>query len=209
MNSILRDFRFGLRMLMKHRGLTMVGAFAMAVAIAVGVTLFEVFSEVLDPALPFAGGDRAVALQFVGANPGQPERRVMHDFAALRGQLKTIEHFGAFRDVDQNLVAANTAPEPVSVAEISASAFAMTATPAELGRDLLPADEEPSASPVIVIGHDVWQVRFGADPNVVGRTINLGGVPRTIVGVMPKGFEFPVRHEFWVPLREDPVKDAR
>jgi putative ABC transport system permease protein len=208
-DAILLDARFGVRILIKHRGLTVVGAFAMAVAIAVGATLFEVFSEVLDPALPFAGGDRVVSLHFVGSTPGDPHRRVIHDFAALRGQLATVEHFGAFRDAEHNLVAADTAPEPVSVAEITASAFAIAGTPASLGRYLLPADAQKAATPVVVIGHDAWQVRFGGDRNVVGRTVNLGGVPRTVVGVMPEGFQFPVRHEFWIPLQEDPLEYAR
>ena len=74
-DAVVFDSRLGVRMLVKHRGLTLVGAFAMAVAIAVGATLFEVFSEVLDPALPFAGGERVVSLHYIGANPGNPERR--------------------------------------------------------------------------------------------------------------------------------------
>jgi predicted permease len=208
-NAILLDARFGVRMLVKHRGLTMVGAFAMAVAIAVGATTFAAVSALLDPALPFPGGGRVISLKFVGADAATPERQVIHEFAALRGQLVTVEHFGAFRDARHNLVAAETAPEPVLVAEITPSAFAITGTPALLGRYLLPADESESASPVVVIGHDAWQVRFGGDRNVVGRTINLGGVPRTVVGVMPNGFKFPFDHQFWVPLREDPLKYAR
>jgi putative ABC transport system permease protein len=134
---------------------------------------------------------------------------VIHQFAALRGQLVTVEHFGAFHDAEHNLVASETAPEPVAVAEISPSAFAIAGTPASLGRYLLPADESESATPVVVIGHDAWQLRFGGDPNVVGRSIGLGGVPRTIVGVMPKEFKFPYDHQFWVPLRENPLKYAR
>src|SRR5690348_2179680 len=91
MNAIVLDARLGVRMLRKYRGLTAVGVFAMAVAIAVGATLFDVFSVMLDPALPVPGGDRVVAIAFVGANPGSPERRVLHDFDALRGRLTTIE----------------------------------------------------------------------------------------------------------------------
>src|SRR6478736_2678649 len=164
LDAILTDSRFGLRMLVKHRGLTVVGVFAMAVAIAVGATVFEVLSEMLNPSLPFAGGDRVVALNFVGANPGNPERRVLHDFTALRDQLVTIEHLGAFRDARHNLVAANSAPEPVWVAEITASAFAITGSPALMGRYLLPEDEQAAAPPVVVIGHDTWQRGFGGDP---------------------------------------------
>jgi putative ABC transport system permease protein len=208
-DAILQDARFGVRMLVKHRGLTLVGAFAMAVAIAVGATTFGAVSSLLDPALPFAGGERVVSFKFIGSDTGTPERQVIHEFAALRGHLVTVEHFGAFRNAQHNLVAAETAPEPVFVAEITASAFAIAGTPAWLGRYLLPADESESATPVVVIGHDAWQLRFGGDRDVVGRTITLGGVPRTIVGVMPYGFKFPVDHQFWVPLRENPLRHGR
>ncbi len=203
------DSRFGVRMLLKHRGLTLVGVFALAVGIAVGASVFEVCSELLNPALPFPGGDRVVSLQFVGANPGNPERHVLHDFAALRDQLVSVEQVGAFRDVRRNLVSANTAPEPVLVAEITPAAFAIAQTPALLGRYLLPTDEPPSAAPVIVIGYQAWHTRFAADRHIVGRTISLGGMSRTIVGVMPEGFKFPVAHQFWVPLRENPLNCAR
>jgi cell division protein FtsX len=62
---------------------------------------------------------------------------------------------------------------------------------------------------VLVIGYQAWQLHFAGDRNVVGRTVTLGGVPRTVVGVMPEGFEFPTVHQFWIPLREDPLKHKR
>jgi predicted permease len=71
------------------------------------------------------------------------------------------------------------------------------------------ADERPDAPPVAVIGHDVWQRRFGGDPGVVGRTVRLGGAPATVVGVMPAGYGFPVAHTVWVPLRLDALDHAR
>jgi putative ABC transport system permease protein len=209
LDAMLLDSRFGIRMLVKHRGLSVVGAFALAVGIAVGATLFEVFSETLDPALPFADGDRIVALHYVASNPGNPERHVLHDFATLRGQLAAVEHLGAVRNAQHNLVSAYSAPEPVLVAEITPSAFAIARTPAALGRHLLPSDEPESATPVVVIGHEAWHTRFGGDVNVVGQPITLGGVPRTVVGVMPDGFRFPVDHQFWIPLRENPLKFER
>ena len=134
LEAILQDSRFSVRMLLKHRGLTIVGVFAMAVAIAVGATMFEVLSELLDPSLPFAGGDRVISIHFTGTSPSNPERRVIHEFAALRDQLTTVEQFGGFVDVEHNLVAANTAPEPVHVAATSATAFAITGIQPLLGR---------------------------------------------------------------------------
>jgi putative ABC transport system permease protein len=208
LDALLQDSRFSLRMLFKHRGLTMVAAFSMAVAIAVGATAFEAISDVLDAPLPLPGGDRLVAVEFIGADPSSPEQQVMQEFAALRGPLTTIEHLSGYKNAQHNLVAAETAPQPVTVAEITASAFAITNTPPLRGRYLLPSDEADAASPVLVIGYQAWQVHFAGDPDVVGRTVQLGGVPQTIVGVMPAGFEFPTVHQFWVPLREDPLKYA-
>ena len=202
--ALLLDSRFSLRMLLKHRGLTMVAGFAMAVAIAVGTTAYETISGILDSTLPFTDGDRVVQLQFISAKGGE-EERLIHEFAALHAQLRTVEHLSAYRTVQHNLVAAETAPEPVEVAEITASAFTIANTPALLGRYLLPSDEAHAAPPVVVIGHKVWQVHFARDPNAVGRTVRLGGVPRTVVGVMPQGFRFPLRNEFWIPLRVNPL----
>ena len=209
LDALLLDARFSLRMLLKHRGLTIVGTFAMAVAIAVGTTAFETISGILDSALPFPGGDRLVQLQFVRPDTGSEEERLIHEFAALRGQLTTVEHVSAYRNAQHNLVAAETAPEPVEVAEITASAFTIANTPALLGRYLLPSDEVDVASPVVVIAYQAWQLHFARDASVVGRTVRLGGVPRTVVGVMPEGFGFPSSNEFWIPLRVNPLEYPR
>ena len=207
-NALWVDTRFSLRMLLKYRGLTMVAGFAMAVAIAVGVTAFETISGMLDSTLPFPGGERFVQLQFVNADGGGEEEHLIHEFAALRGQLHTVEQFSAFRYAQHNLVAAETAPEPVEVAEITPSAFTITNTAPLLGRYLLPSDEADAAPPVVLVSYPAWQLRFARDGNVVGRTVRLGGVSRTVVGVMPEGFKFPSSSEFWIPLRINPLDYA-
>ena len=208
LDALLLDSRFSLRMLLKHRGLTMVATFAMAVAIAVGATTFETISG--HPRLDAAVSRRRPlrALQFVGPDAGTEEEQLIHEFAAMRGQLTTVEHFSAYRNAQHNLVAAETAPAPVEVAEITAFAFTLTNTPALLGRYLLPSDETDAASPVVVIGYQAWQLHFARDPNVVGRTVRLGGVARTVVGVMPEGFGFPSSNDLWIPLRVNPLKYA-
>lgn len=208
-DAIALDTRLGARMLVKHRGLTIAGGLAMAVAIAVGAVFFEVFGEVLDPALPFDGGARIVAVHYATPVPGSAERRVLRDFADWRETLTTVEHLGVFRTVQRNLVAEHALPEPVRLAEITSSAFAMAHTPPHAGRYLQPADEDPGAAPVVVIGHQAWQSRFGGDTRLIGRPIALGGVPHTVVGIMPGGFAFPIDHQFWIPLRENPHSYAR
>ena len=199
LDSLSLDARLGVRMLLKHRGLTLVGGFAMALAIAIGASFFEVVSELLDPALPVADGGRVVSLQVTTRTPAR-SRRLLHDFASWRDQLHSIEDAGAFRTVQHNLASGPGVPEPIKVAEMTASGFSIARAAPLLGRYLLPEDEHASAPPVIVLGHQAWTVRFNADPAVVGRTIQLGGVERTIVGVMPAGYQFPLNHQYWIPL---------
>ena len=206
LGSVSLDARLGVRMLAKHRWLTVVGTLAMAVAIAIGAGSFEVIGAILREELPFAGGDRVIAITYAASSNGSADRRVLHAFAAWRGRVRTVDHLGAFRTVQHNLIAPNAPPEPIQVAEITASAFALAGTPPLHGRYLLPSDEQQQAAPVVVVGHDAWRARFGADPAVVGRTIPLGGVQSTIVGIMPEGFAFPTDHQFWIPLRLDPLE---
>jgi predicted permease len=200
-DAISLDARLGLRMLVKHRGLTLVGGFAMAVAIAAGAASFEVMSEILNSGLPFENGERVVAVRYVSSDDGSAERRVLHDFVAWREELVSVKPLGAFRTVEHNLTSGTAPPEPVKIAEITASGFAVARAAPLLGRYLLPSDERDGASPVVVIGHHAWQSRFGGDPHIVSKTITLAGTPHVVVGVMPNGFKFPVDHQFWIPLR--------
>jgi putative ABC transport system permease protein len=203
------DVRLGLRMLLKHRGLTLIGGFAIAVAIAIGAVFFEVITEATNPALPMEDGERIVSLQLATDIPGSPERRLLHDFTEWRKELRAVEQLGAFRNARHNLVFGNAAPEPVDVAEMTASGFDLAETLPPHGRYLLPADERSDAPPVAVIGHHAWQSRFGGDPKIVGKSIKLGGVSHAVVGVMPEGFKFPVDHQFWTPLRANPLEHER
>ncbi len=203
------DVRLGVRMLVKYPLLTLVGGFAMAVAIAIGATVFEVISEVLNPAIALEEGDRVVALQYATSTSGQPERRVLRDFVEWRDGLRSVQQLSAFRNVDRNLASGSLDPEPVRIAEMTASGFAVARTAPLLGRYLVPDDEHDGAPPVVVIGHDAWQRRFAGDPAIVGRTILLGAVPHTVVGVMPQGFAFPLDHQFWTALRSNPSAHQR
>ena len=204
-DSLSLDTRLGVRMLAKNKWLTVVGGIAMAVAIALGASAFEVISVLIREDLPLPGGDRVVAIKYATSSSAGGEGRVLHAFTEWRRQARTIEHLGAFRLVAHNLIAPNAPPEPVSVAEITPSAFVLAGTPPLHGRYLLPSDEQDQAAPVMVLGYDAWRLRFGSDPTVVGRAVPLGGVQTTIVGVMPDGFTFPISQQFWTPLRLNPL----
>ena len=206
LDSLSLDARLGVRMLAKHRWLTLVGGVAMAVAIAIGASAFIIIGVLLDPALPLPQGDRIVTVKYERTSTGRADQHVLHAFGAWRDHLTTVEQLSAFRTARHNLVVSNGAPEPVSVAEITASAFGLAQAQPLLGRYLLPSDEQPNAAPVVVIGYDAWRTRFGADPGIVGRTIQLAGTSHTIIGIMPEGFGFPIDHQFWIPLRLDALK---
>jgi putative ABC transport system permease protein len=207
LEAISLDTRLGLRMLIKHRGLTLVGGFAMAVAIAIGVAGFEAVGELLRPSLPLDQGDRIVALRLPASPGGSPAARVIDD-ALWRDELRSIEQLSAFRTTQLNLVTSGALPEPITVAEITASGFSIARTPPHLGRHLLAADEAANAAAVMVLGYEAWTLRFGSDPQVLGRTVQLGGILRTVVGVMPHGFRFPVNHQYWIPLPRERLTDA-
>jgi putative ABC transport system permease protein len=98
------------------------------------------------------------------------------------------------------LILGDARPEPVQVAEITASAFRVARVPPLFGRPLIDSDEQPGAPAVVVLGYTMWQSRFGGRQDVIGQTLQLGRAPMTIVGVMPEGFAFPLNHNCWIPL---------
>ncbi|HEX6943568.1 MAG TPA: ABC transporter permease [Gemmatimonadaceae bacterium] len=197
------DFKVGLRMLARYPGLTVVGTVAIAVAIALGSLYFEAVNKWQNPKLPIRGGDRVVNVLSWDAGEVGIERRSLHDFSVWRQQARTIEQLGAAVVFVRNLQTDDQRIETVVGAEVSASAFTIMGTPPLLGRVLTPHDEEPAAPPVTVISHAIWSTRFANDPQVIGKTVKLGTVNATIVGVMPEGFAFPSNERIWLPLRAD------
>jgi putative ABC transport system permease protein len=203
------DFKLGFRMLAKYPGLTFVGGLAMAFAIWAGAGAFEFTTQIVAPTVPLPDGDRIVALQNLDVKASRVETQVLHDFVRWRQDLRSVQEIGAYRSGERNLTIANRVPEPIDVAEISAVAFSLTRVPPLLGRALRSEDEQVNATPVAVIGYDLWQRRFEGTTDIVGQIVKIGGRPTTIVGVMPAGYAFPINHNLWVPLQLNPLEYAR
>ncbi|HYW06800.1 MAG TPA: ABC transporter permease [Longimicrobium sp.] len=195
------DLKLGFRMLLRYPGLTIVAVLALSVAIGGGAAYLEFVNDLFRPKLPFQEGHRLVGIYTRNVATGGTDEHPLHDFLAWRGELRTVEGVGAFQPLERNLITADGRTEPVRGVEISASAFRLVQARPRLGRPLVDADEQPGAPPVVVLGHDLWQARFGGDRGVVGRTVRLGNTVHSVVGVMPDGFGFPVNHGLWVPLR--------
>ncbi len=197
------DFKLGFRMLARYPGLTLVGTLAISVGIALSALYFEGHNMLVNPRVPFPEGDRVVSIRLWDKAAASTVGRSLYDFAIWRDQVETLEDLGAAILFERTLRVDGEAAEPVAGAEISTSAFRLARISPALGRTLIARDELPSAPPVVVISHSLWQNRFAADPQVVGRSVELGATRATVVGVMPEGFGFPVSQRIWTPLRVD------
>ena len=195
------DLKLGARMLVKYPGLTVVGGLAMAFAICVGLVIVQVVGLFTNPTLPLSEGARLVQVRNMDVAANDEEDKILYDFLQWRQSLRSLTDVGAWRNSSRNLVVAPGDAGPVAVAEMSASGFRVADGVPLMGRVLTEADEQPAAPAVAVIGHDVWRTRFGSDPEVLGRTVQLGKEFATVVGVMREGFEFPIAHDVWLPLR--------
>ncbi|MEX2273187.1 MAG: ABC transporter permease [Vicinamibacterales bacterium] len=194
------DLKLGMRMLVKTPGLTIVAVIALAVAIGGGAAHVEFVKDLFHPDLPIPGGDRVVGIQIWKPVAREAESRALADFATWRGRITTVEHFGAAAWLEAHLITGDGRTERARGRRMTASGFHLVATPPLIGRTLVEDDERPGAAPVAVIGQDLWQARFQSDPNIVGRTVHIGSVAHTIVGVMPAGFAFPSDTNLWTPL---------
>ena len=199
--ALVFDLKIGGRMLVKYPGLTMVGGLAMAFAIWVGIVIFQVVGLFVHPTLPLPEGARLVEIRSMDVAANVQEEKVLHDFLEWRQSLRSLTDVGAWRDSSRNLIVSAGDVRPVKVAEMSVSGFRVAAGEPLMGRVLVEADEQPAAPAVAVIGYDVWRTRFGSDPHVLGRDVQLGNEHATVVGVMREGFEFPVSHDVWLPLK--------
>jgi putative ABC transport system permease protein len=202
------DVKLGLRMLRKHPAMTLAALFALAVGIPVGLAPMHL-AHALEASLPEDRGDRIRAIRYWDMDSNRPQSPTYFELSRWREELTTFDAIGASRIGSYNLSSEDETSAPVQGAEVTAATFEILATAPLLGRTLQRADELTGAADVVVLGYDLWQARFAGDRSVLGRTLQVGQVTRTIVGVMPRGFLFPSRAKLWVPLREEFVAAPR
>jgi putative ABC transport system permease protein len=206
LDGLALDARLGLRMLRRSWGLTLAGGLAMTIVIAVAAVAFVFLDEFMGrTAPPLDEGDRVVALQSWDVEAHRRREVPRRDLERWGATLHSLADLGGFRTIERRLIVDGRPAEWVRVAEMTASGFRLARVLPLLGRWIADGDEQAGAAPVVVIGYDAWQSRFGADRAVVGRTVRLGDIVHTVVGVMPAGFAFPVNHRYWIPLRTDPA----
>jgi predicted permease len=210
LNGLSLDLKLGVRMLAKYPGLTLVGVLGMSVAVTIGALAFTAVNAVTGTSLPFNEGDRVIAIRNIDAQKhDDAAETVLHDLETWRHELNTVEELSAYRIVPTNLVVGNAAPVSVRAAEMTASGFRLTRVQPVIGRYLTNEDEQAGAPDVAVVGYDLWQNRLGGRPDAVGSIVQLGATRYTVVGVMPRGFAFPIDNSVWTPMRLDPLRYTR
>jgi putative ABC transport system permease protein len=201
LEDLVRDLRFGARMLTKDRWITLAAVAALAIGIAANTTVFAIVHAILLRDLPFDQPDRIVAIGTHANNVRTLRAGVSYaDFEDWRAAADTVAELGAMRETTMNVGDERSAPERFIGSYISANAFELVRQQPMLGRDFSLDDDGPGAVPVVILGHALWRNRYGSDPRVLGRTIRVNGVPSVVIGVMPDGFSFPTRSRLWQPL---------
>ena len=198
---MLQDYKLGLRALLKFPGLTIAGGLALAITIGIGAGWHDLWGKILSPTIPLPEGDRIILIETQNTLTNRPELRVLRDFLEWRRDVRTIEGLGAYRTATRVLTAAESAREPIQIAELTAAAFRTARVRPLFGRGLLDSDETVGAPRVIVLGYDVWQRSLAGRQDVVGSVVKIGDASATVVGVMPNGFAYPVNHDAWTPLQ--------
>ena len=194
------DIKLGVRLLVKHPGLTVVSTLALATGMAI-VAGFHAGTEfVVRPVLPDAEGERIVAIWNHDVARSERGEQTLGDMLVWRRELTSVDHVGAFARQERAVAASGGRTRLVATARISASAFAMLRITPLLGRVLKEEDERPGAAAVALVGFELWQSAMQSDPGIVGKTVRVGGGDHTVVGVMPRGFAFPRREQLWTPL---------
>ena len=212
-DTLLHDLRFASRLLVKDRWFTAAVVVALALGVGVNTTVFTVINGWNLRDLPVDEPGRVMHLGTRDAH-GRPRGVSYLDFLDWRDGLRAFTGLAAYADTSMNLGVEGRPADHLAGCFVSANAFSALRERPIVGRDFRPEDDRPGAAPVIIIGHDVWTERFGADPSTIGRTIRVNGAPATIVGVMPPGFMFPYLAEIWQPIAQMPdlaaqPRDAR
>ena len=200
MDTVVQDLRYAARTLTKQRGFTAIAIVCLALGIGVNTVIFSCLNAILLRPFPYAEPNALVVVTEGLPRQGQTGGTALSypDFVDYAAATKSFVSMGAYASRTFTLTGM-VEPERVEGARVSASMFPTLGIAPARGRGLLPADDREGAPRVALISDGLWERRFGRDPDVVGRAIEIDGGPATIVGVMPPDVRFPGRADLWLP----------
>jgi putative ABC transport system permease protein len=199
LETLFHDLRFAFRLVRKNPGFTSIAVLTLALGMGATTTIFSVVNSVLLRPLPYQNHDRLLRVQ--ETHPGAVGSGVTFaTFLDLEREAHTVENASAFREWIFN-VTGGAEPQQVPGALISGNFFNALGSQPLLGRTIQPEDDQPGGNNrVVVFSYALWNSRFGADPKILGQTLNVNAEPFTVIGVMPAGFDYPQHAELWCPL---------
>src|SRR5262249_12178506 len=210
MSSFSQDVVYSLRMLRKHKGFTIVSVLTLALGIGINTAMFSVLNTFLFRSLPSPQSERLIRVWRTSPHSDSWPFSAAN-FFDQHDQNTVFEKMAAYNFVSRNLTESGQTAERLSSLAATADFFPLLGVPPAQGRVFKPEEFEPGADNVIILSYRFWTRRFGSDPNVVGRKIQLDGKTVEIVGVMPPGFEHPILWgplDIWQPLTFTPERKA-
>lgn len=199
------DLTHAFRGLARRPGVALVAALTLGLGIGLTTTIYSVMDGLMLRGLPVENGAEVLSVRRARPLYGPDSRmhNTVHDFLDLRERQTTLEGLAGWSGASVSLSGEAGGARSVAGAALTTNAFEVLHVGPLLGRGFEPADGRAGADPVVVLGHGLWQERFGADPDIVDRMVRLDGQPTRVIGVMPEGFQFPFNHRLWVPLTLD------
>jgi putative ABC transport system permease protein len=204
MTIFLQDLRYAVRMMLKQPIFTVIAVVALALGIGANTAIFTVVNAVLLRPLPYDDPSHLVWIwdtqpQLATAPASLP------DFLDWKDQNHSFEYMAAYQGGSM-FVDNGNGVQDTNVGLVTPDIFSLFRVKPILGRTFTDEETQPGKFRVAVIGQKMWQSRFGSDPNIVGRTLQLNGAAYTIIGVLPAGFAFPNEAQLWRPLPIDMSK---
>jgi putative ABC transport system permease protein len=206
MKVLLQDARFALRQMIQKPGLTLLVVLTMALGIGANAAIFSALDAVLLRPLPYEKPDKLIKIWTRFTGIGAPNDRNWVSAPELR-DLQQLNH--SFSDIaamqaDSINLGVKGSPQRVLGAAVSPSLFGMLGAKPMMGRTFLPEEAVTGRDAVVVLSYGLWRRVFASNPNILGSTTLIEGVPMTVVGVMPEGFGYPNDTEIWAPLAFSP-----
>jgi len=210
MRRLGRDFRYAARTLVRAPGFTVAAVLTLALGIGANLAIFSLAHAVLFRPLPYADPEGLVAIWESNARLGVAQNHVSQpNFVDFQNSAVSIAEMAALAGWSYNLTGVGE-PQKLRGFSVSSNLFQVLGVEAALGRTFELRQYAEAEARVVVLSHNVWRDRFGSDPEIVGKTINLNDSPFTVQGVMPAGFELPPATDVWVPVVfPDYIKEAR
>jgi putative ABC transport system permease protein len=199
MRTLWQDLRYGARLLMKNPSFTLIVVVTLALGIGANTAIFSVVNIVLLKPLPYAHPDRLVwVTEFFPNNRG--EMTLSSDYLEWRAQADVFEHMAAFTSNTSLNLTQSGEPERLTAVEATANLFPTLGVAPSVGRVFTAEEDRPGGPLVVVLSHGLWERRFGADPNIVGKKLTLEGNQWQVIGVMPASFQFQREADVWAPM---------